>query len=203
MKIKHLVSAVAAILLFSCAASAVTVQKGRVKNPSVCGISFPSGASVYISASSIISISLQDYISGTISITELVIECSGGVSQLRIFHVKPVDAAGIAKDAMASAPGRLKNAAEIVDRMETAKDFIKDKTKIDTPTTDRVYKQFPQTTHAKVLEFAVDSNAEVLSLYRALLKDYAGVDPADDAAENLSSKNSLGGNLYQVESASK
>ena len=208
MKIKSVLMP-AAILCAACAAQAVSVSTNDIKNKGVFGISFPSGPSIYMNSMSVSSISLQDYISGTTSVTEIVIDSQGGVSQVRIYHVEPANAAEAAEAALSKAPGNLSNLAAAAGKAGEIKSQLEKRLEISPPTTDQVYKQYPQTTHTRTVEFAVDSLKELTDLYKALVKDYAGTDTAfnggakDKQTENLPDRNTLGGKLYKVQRGSE
>lgn len=181
MKIKRALIAAAAMLL-GAGAQAFVIDNASIKNKRTFGIEFPDGTSYYGMANAICGISKQQYVvGGVMMITEVSIDMAGASTQIRIYHAKPIDSEAL-KKLRDKLPQELKPYTETpkivqeqLDRADAAMG------KAGTP---MVSKDYPMTTHAKTIEFVVDSLDEILLFYDRFSSDFTG------KIQKLSSKNS-------------
>lgn len=184
---------------------ALQVKNEALKNRGMFAISFKNGASIYMKARTIASISKQEYYIGFLQVSEVVIESEGGVSQIRIYHSATVDPADVArKAAQKDTSGTADKFAAATEYANRTKAAVESYSKVQTKQkSDAVYKEYPATTHSKTLEFVVDDLGELEALYEALIIDYAGAlvpkAKATEAATKLPQENALGGKLFILE----
>lgn len=208
MKIRFII----AVFICLCAlidAEAVTRTQNALKQKNVFGIVFDSETSVYVNANLVSSISKQEYILGTLFVSEIVID-TGGNSQIRIYNSSPLDPTKIKEKARKILPTKLQSATEIASYAEKAKGKIEEVSDMNLSGVSTVYKEYPTTTHSKTIEFAVSDPDELGELYDLLIADFTGsaVQKNDKnkknseqgaGNENTTQPAKLGGSLYTLE----
>jgi hypothetical protein len=163
-------------LLFNFAAvlSAVTVNSKAIKNKAIYGIEFPGDArSYYGREDAVQSISKQEYITATFKVVEINIVTSGS-ALVRIYHGRPLKASEAAEalgngTAVAGFPSVIRptpipqSILNMADRAHGVADTI---------TSSTVIKDYPIATHARTIEFRLQSRDELLELFDELEKHW-------------------------------
>ena len=208
MKIKFIVAVFICLgALAEAWAAARTQDALRQKN--VFGIIFGSDSSVYVNAASVSSISKEEYILGTLFVSEIVIDTNGN-SQIRIYNSSPLDPTKIKEKARKMLPTKLQSATEIASYAEKAKGKIEETAGISLSGVSTVYKEYPATTHSKTIEFAVSDPDELNELYELLIADFTGSavqkneknkknSEQASSGENSTQPAKLGGSIYTLE----
>jgi hypothetical protein len=163
-------------------AEALQMSKRAIRNPGIFGIKIArTDMAFYGRADAILSISFQEFTTGSFIVSELVIDMRDSHQQLRIYSTRPPgtdDAANRVNRASeansqnrglptedarkVSVPGALGAIESKVNNM------------ISGTTGDIVGKTYPTTTHAKTIEMTVSSKAELQRLYTNLITLYTG-----------------------------
>ena len=164
-----------ASLLAAADASALKMRPRAFPNQGIFGIEVAStDVGFYGRADQVLSVSFQEYTTGSFLVAEVTIDMSNSGQQLRIYSARPpgtadaVDRANRGLQANAQnrglepsqatqvpVPGPLANLESKVDNLRTS------------TTGGLVVKPWPTATHAKTVEMTVASRAEILALYRA------------------------------------
>lgn len=171
---KFLFIAIALTILASTPpASALTMKKKAVPNGGIFGIEVSgTDLSFYGRADRVISISFQEYTTGTFIVSEVVIDMSNSNQQLRIYNTRTPGSGDVADRAnrasTANSENRGLNPADasklpIPSQLSALESKV---TNLATGSTaGLVVKTYPSTTHAKTVEMAVSSKAELLKFY--------------------------------------
>jgi hypothetical protein len=149
------------------------VQAGAIKNQGIFGIALSGTAQeFYGRADQVLSVSFQEYTTGPLFVSEVVIDMTGSNQLFRIYHARPVSLsdAAAAGAAAASAASELSGGAV----SPTVPDVPSDVTTAEATvhkaaarvTAGLVVKTYPHTTHAKTAEFSVSSREELVSFFR-------------------------------------
>lgn len=190
-------------------AFAATRTQNALRQKTVFGIVFDSESSVYVNANLVASISKQEYILGTLFVSEIVIDTVGN-SQIRIYNSSPLDPTKIKEKARKMLPTHLQSATEIASYAEKAKGNIEETADVNLSGVSTVYKEYPATTHSKTIEFAVSDPDELNELYDLLIADFTGSTVQKNEKNKKSSEQAagsekttqpakLGGSLYTIE----
>ncbi len=164
-------------LLLCCVASslsAVTVRTRAIKNKALFGITFPDDTKEYYGKEAAIhSISKQEYITSGYRVVEINIVTAGN-GLLRIYHSRALrlgelqaamadgaDAAGVPSAIQRSPvpPG----VQQMADRASAVAEAM---------TSDTVMKEYPLATHARTIEYRVQTRSELLDLFDQLQKHW-------------------------------
>jgi hypothetical protein len=155
------------LMLSLCAWPAVPVQalsvhEGHFKNTQFFGIEILGEAPVsfYGKAASIVSGSLQVYQAGPFVVTEVVIDFSGSPSQLRLYATEPISAEQVV-EGVRSMTGRSIPVPGGFERLN-------DEAKKRSPAA-QVYKDYPNTTHARTIELRVSDPQEIIAFYNRFI----------------------------------
>ncbi len=181
---KFLFIAIALAILGSAPqASAFTMKKKAVPNGGIFGIEVSgTDLSFYGRADRVLSISFQEYTTGTFIVSEVVIDMSNSNQQLRIYNTRtPI-------------PAQLSALESKVTNLTTG------------PAAGLVVKTYPSTTHAKTVEMVVSSKAELKSFYSAFKNLLCGTAvPASSGtttettdAEGAATINQIGGTVFII-----
>ncbi len=173
---KFLFIAIALAILGSAPqASAFTMKKKAVPNGGIFGIEVSgTDLSFYGRADRVLSISFQEYTTGTFIVSEVVIDMSNSNQQLRIYNTRTPGSGDVADRAnrasAANSENRGLNPADasklpIPSQLSALESKV---TNLATgPAAGLVVKTYPSTTHAKTVEMVVSSKAELKSFYAA------------------------------------
>lgn len=202
------------LTLLACSAtavSAVTVDSQGVRNKAIFGIEFPeAGRSFLAQEKTVMSISLQQYITGNYNVIELNIVTSSS-ALTRIYHsrtVKPgeIQAALAEGAAAAGAPGSSIIQRPLPPQIQKLADRAAGVQEAMTSST--VIKDYPIATHAHTVEYRLSSRQELLDLHDELKKHWLK-EPAyfeagqivdeEDAVDSEMKPRSLGGTLFKIE----
>ena len=215
----------AALLLVAPSAEALAMQKRAFPNQGIFGIEVKgTDMSFYGRADHVVSVSFQEYTTGVMNVSEVVIDMQASNQQLRIYFARPPGSADVADRANRASTANSQNRG--LDPSEATKLPIpgplsalesKVNNMTSSTTAGLVVKSYPATTHAKTVEMTVTSKAELKRFYSAF-KDLlvartvtatAGstVEGADAAnAQAAAAKttptltiNSIGGTLFTIE----
>jgi hypothetical protein len=149
------------------------VQPAAFKNPNIFGIAFAGTAQeFYGRADQVASVSFQEYTTGALFVSEVVIDMTGGNQLLRIYSARPAsvnDVAAVASNA-AAATSELTDGAISPTVPEVPTEIAKADDKAQAAfaraKAGLVVKTYPVTTHAKTAEFSVGTRAELLSFFQ-------------------------------------
>jgi hypothetical protein len=212
---KFLFIAIALTILASTPpASALTMKKKAVPNGGIFGIEVSgTDLSFYGRADRVISISFQEYTTGTFIVSEVVIDMSNSNQQLRIYNTRTPGSGDVADRAnrasTANSENRGLNPADasklpIPSQLSALESKV---TNLATGSTaGLVVKTYPSTTHAKTVEMVVSSKTELKSFYAAFKNLLCGTAvPASSGtttettdAEGAATINQIGGTVFII-----
>lgn len=188
--------ALAAALLATAAlapqADAFQMTKKAIRNQGIFGIKVANtDMAFYGRADSILSISFQEYTTGSFIVAEVVIDMKDSNQQLRIYNARPPGTADVANRANRASSANSQNRG--LDPNEASKLPIpgplaaletKVNNVVSNTTGDLVVKTYPTTTHAKTVEMTVTTKAELQQLYSKMITLYTGfeVEAVDGAS---------------------
>jgi hypothetical protein len=145
----------------------------------------------YGRADAILSISFQEYTTGSFIVAEVVIDMKDSNQQLRIYNTRPPGTSDVANRANRASAANSENRG--LDPKDASKlpipgplAIIESKVNnvVSNSTGDLVVKTYPNTTHAKTVEMVVTSKAELQQLYSKMITLYTGfeVEAVDGAS---------------------
>ncbi|MEO0039685.1 MAG: hypothetical protein RIS38_633 [Verrucomicrobiota bacterium] len=184
-----------AALLFAASvpqADALQMSKRAIRNQGVFGIKVANtDIAFYGRADAILSVSFQEYTTGTFIVSEVVIDMKESPQQLRIYHARPPGTADVGNRANRASAANAQNrgldpkeASRLPIPGQLAAVESKLNNVISGATSDLVVKSYPVTTHAKTVEMVASSRAELLTLHSRLISLFTGSEV--DATEGSS-----------------
>ncbi|MEN9653366.1 MAG: hypothetical protein RL303_1086 [Verrucomicrobiota bacterium] len=184
-----------AALLFAASvpqADALQMSKRAIRNQGVFGIKVANtDIAFYGRADAILSVSFQEYTTGTFIVSEVVIDMKESPQQLRIYHARPPGTADVGNRANRASAANSQNrgldpkeASRLPIPGQLAAVESKLNNVISGATSDLVVKSYPVTTHAKTVEMVASSRAELLTLHSRLISLFTGSEV--DATEGSS-----------------
>jgi len=186
--------ALAALLLAASVpqADALQMSKRAIRNQGVFGIKVANtDIAFYGRADAILSVSFQEYTTGTFIVSEVVIDMKESPQQLRIYHARPPGTADVGNRANRASAANAQNrgldpkeASRLPIPGQLAAVESKLNNVISGATSDLVVKSYPVTTHAKTVELVASSRAELLTLHARLISLFTGSEV--DATEGSS-----------------
>ncbi len=203
-----------AILSSAPQASALTMKKKAVPNGGIFGIEVSgTDLSFYGRADRVISVSFQEYTTGTFIVSEVVIDMANSNQQLRIYNTRTPGSADVAdrtnRASAANSENRGLNPAD-ASKLPIPSQLSALESKVTnlatSPAAGLVVKTYPSTTHAKTVEMAVSSKAELKSFYTAFKNLLCGTAvPASSGtttettdAEGAATINQIGGTVFII-----
>ena len=195
-------------------ASAFTMKKKAVPNGGIFGIEVSgTDLSFYGRADRVISVSFQEYTTGTFIVSEVVIDMANSNQQLRIYNTRTPGSADVAdrtnRASAANSENRGLNSSDatklpIPGQLSALESKVTNLTA--GATSGLVVKTYPTTTHAKTVEMAVSSKAELKSFYTAFKNLLCGTAvPASSGtttettdAEGAATINQIGGTVFII-----
>lgn len=189
--------------------SAVTVRSRAIKNKALFAITFPDDSKEYCGKEAAIhSISKQEYITSGYRVVEINIVTAGS-GLLRIYHSRALQLgelqAAMADGASAAGvPSSIQRSPmppgvqEMADRASAVAEAI---------TSDTVMKEYPLATHARTIEYRVQTRSELLDLFDQLQKHWikeptyfegGQIVAAGEATSSKMEPRSLGGTRFIV-----
>ena len=188
--------ALAAALLATAAlapqADAFQMTKKAIRNQGIFGIVVANtDMAFYGRADAILSLSFQEYTTGSFIVAEVVIDMKDSNQQFRIYNTRPVGTADVANRANRASAANSQNRG--LDPKEASKlpipgplGILESKVNnvVNSTAGDIVVKTYPTTTHAKTVEMVVSTKDELKLLYTNLITLYTGfeVTAADGAS---------------------
>ncbi len=212
---KFLFIAIALAILGSAPqASAFTMKKKAVPNGGIFGIEVSgTDLSFYGRADRVISVSFQEYTTGTFIVSEVVIDMANSNQQLRIYNTRTPGSADVAdrtnRASAANSENRGLNPAD-ASKLPIPAQLSALESKVTNlatgPAAGLVVKTYPSTTHAKTVEMVVSSKAELKSFYSAFKNLLCGTAvPASSGtttettdAEGAATINQIGGTVFII-----
>ena len=173
-------------------AEALQMSKKAIRNPGIFGIKIArTDMAFYGRADAILSISFQEYTTGSFIVAEVVIDMKDSNQQLRIYNTRPPGTSDVANRANRASAANSENRG--LDPKDASKlpipgplAIIESKVNnvVSNSTGDLVVKTYPNTTHAKTVEMVVTSKAELQQLYSKMITLYTGfeVEAVDGAS---------------------
>lgn len=165
----------AAALLGAASAPALQIRPKAFPNQGIFGIEVAgSDVGFYARADQILSVSFQEYTTGSFIVAEVTVDLANSGQQLRIYAARPPGTADAAdrvnRGLQANAQNRGLEPGQATQVpvpgplgvIEQKLDNLRNKT-----TDGLVVKPWPTATHAKTVEMTVASRAEILAFYRA------------------------------------
>ena len=184
MSLKALAAALLATAALSPQAEAFQMTKKAIRNQGIFGIKVANtDMSFYGRADAILSISFQEYTTGSFIVAEVVIDMKDSNQQLRIYSARPPGTADVANRANRASAANSQNRG--LDPKEASKlpipgplALIESKVNnvVSSSTGDIVVKTYPTTTHAKTVEMVVTTKAELQMLFNKLTCLYTGIE---------------------------
>lgn len=189
---RPLALALLAALALAPQADALTMTKKAIRNQGIFGIKIArTDMAFYGRADAILSISFQEYTTGSFIVAEVVIDMRDSNQQLRLYSARPPGTADVANRVNRASEANSQNrgldpaqASRLPIPGQLAAVESKVNNMISGTTGDIVVKTYPTTTHAKTVEMTVSSKAELLRLYTSLVTLYTGfeIEAADGAS---------------------
>ncbi|MFN5805641.1 MAG: hypothetical protein ACK467_08445 [Opitutia bacterium] len=164
-------------------ALAFKMQTKQIPNQAVFGVQVEgTSMSFYGQADAILSVSFQEYTTGPLIVSEVVIDLRGSNQQLRIYASRPPGSADVADRAnRASAANSVNRGLDpaAATRLAIPGPLAAVESKVNNMVTETtaglVVKNYPNTTHAKTVEMVVKSKEELIRFYSALRCLYTGI----------------------------
>lgn len=190
---------------------AVTVRSNAIDNKSIYSIEFADDSRNYLGKeSTITSISLQEYITASFRVVELNIVTDSD-ALLRIYHsrqLKPGEAQQALADGVQAGTGASPN--NIRRPLPTSVQALTEKAAgvTEAVTSSTVIKEYPLATHARTVEYRLQTRSELLELYDELKKHWlkepayyinGQIVPKEDAGDKEAEPRSLGGTIFRVD----
>ena len=207
MSPKALAAALLATAALAPQADALQMTKKAIRNQGIFGIKVANtDMAFYGRADAILSISFQEYTTGSFIVAEVVIDMKDSNQQFRIYNTRPVGTADVANRANRASAANSQNRG--LDPNEASKlpipgplGILESKVNnvVNSTAGDIVVKTYPTTTHAKTVEMVVSTKTELKLLYSNLITLYTGfeVTAADGASvegsNNASASAAAGG----------
>jgi len=180
--------ALAAALLATAAlvpsAEAFQMTKKAIRNQGIFGIKVANtDMAFYGRADSILSISFQEYTTGSFIVTEVVIDMKDSNQQFRIYNTRPPGTADLANRVNRASAANSENRG--LDPKDASKLPIPGPLAVieskagniaKNSTGDIVVKSYPTTTHAKTVEMVASTKAELQMLFSKLTCLYTGIE---------------------------
>jgi hypothetical protein len=172
-------------------AEALQMTKRAIRNQGIFGIKIArTDMAFYGRADAILSISFQEFTTGSFIVSELVIDMKDSHQQLRIYNTRPPGTDDVANRVNRASEANSQNrgldpsqASKLPIPSQLAAVESKLNNMISGTTGDIVGKTYPTTTHAKTIEMVVSSKAELQRLYTNLITLYTGFEvEAQDGA---------------------
>jgi hypothetical protein len=184
MKPQALAAALLATVALAPTADAFQMTKKAIRNQGIFGIKVANtDMGFYGRADSILSISFQEYTTGSFIVAEVVIDMKDSNQQLRIYNARPPGTADVANRANRASAANSQNRG--LDPKDASKlpipaplGLIESKVNnvVNNSTGDIVVKTYPTTTHAKTVEMVVSTKAELQHLYSKMICLYTGIE---------------------------
>ncbi|MEY3547711.1 MAG: hypothetical protein RLZZ552_78 [Verrucomicrobiota bacterium] len=179
---RPLALALLASLALAPQADALTMTKKAIRNQGIFGIKIArTDMAFYGRADAILSISFQEYTTGSFIVAEVVIDMRDSNQQLRLYSARPPGTDDVANRVNRASEANSQNrgldpaqASRLPIPGQLAAVESKVNNMISGTTGDIVVKTYPTTTHAKTVEMTVSSKAELLRLYTSLVTLYTG-----------------------------
>ena len=192
MSPKALAAALLATAALAPQADAFQMTKKAIRNQGIFGIKVANtDMAFYGRADAVLSISFQEYTTGSFIVAEVVIDMKDSNQQFRIYNTRPVGTADVANRANRASAANSQNRG--LDPKEASKlpipgplGILESKVNnvVNSTAGDIVVKTYPTTTHAKTVEMVVSTKDELKLLYTNLITLYTGfeVTAADGAS---------------------
>ena len=180
--------ALAAALLATAAlapqADAFQMTKKAIKNQGIFGIVVANtDMAFYGRADSILSLSFQEYTTGSFVVAEVVIDMKDSNQQFRIYNTRPLGTADITNRANRASAANSQNRGldpSAASKLPLPTPLASIESKVNNivsgSTGDIVVKTYPTTTHAKTVEMVVTSKSELQHLYSKMRCLYTGIE---------------------------
>ena len=206
--------ALAALLFaaFAPQAEAFQMTKKVIRNQGIFGIKIANtDMGFYGRADAILSISFQEYTTGSLIVSEVVIDMRDSNQQLRIYSARPPNTNDVTNRANRATEANAQNRGLPAGSASTftipgALGAIESKVNnvANNTTSGLVGKSYPTTTHAKTVEMVVSSKAELQMLYSKLTCLYTGIEvEAVDGASVEGSNGATAASLAAGSTAAK
>ncbi|MEY4446112.1 MAG: hypothetical protein RL444_1225 [Verrucomicrobiota bacterium] len=181
---RPLALAILSVLALVPQAEALTMTKKAIRNQGIFGIKIArTDMAFYGRADAILSISFQEYTTGSFIVAEVVIDMKDSNQQLRLYSARPPGTEDVANRVNRASEANSQNrgldpaqASRLPIPGQLAAVESKVNNMISGTTGDIVVKTYPTTTHAKTVEMIVSSKAELLLLYSKLTCLYTGIE---------------------------
>lgn len=185
----------AAALFSPLAADAVQLKPNAIPNRGVFGVELAgTDAQFYARADQVLSVSWQEYTTGTYIVSEVVVDMANSGQQIRIYSLRvpgtaeTLDAAGnVISSASPSGSSPLAGRA-----LPTVARNYEDRANaaVGKSTAQMPVKVYPTTTHTKTVEYVVGSRGELLSFYKSFRDLLCRKEVKAGAGSSVDGKNS-------------
>ena len=204
-------------------ALAFKVSKRAFPNQGIFGVEVAgTDLSFYGRADHVLSVSFQEYTTGALIVSEVVIDMENSNQQLRIYSARPPGSADVADRANRASTANSQNRGldpsaasklPVPGPLAAVESQLNNLTQ--SSTAGLIVKNYPTTTHAKTVEMTVRSKAELLRFYGAFrdllvartvtassgasVEGAANAQPAANGTAPTLTINSIGGALFTLE----
>ncbi|MDR2863650.1 MAG: hypothetical protein LBV54_07265 [Puniceicoccales bacterium] len=217
-------SLVSAAVLTLCAATAPTASAGKIKQDAIPNrgiFAIQIGGTeqeFYGRVDRVISVSFQEYTTGPLVVSEVVVDMAESNQLLRIYNARPVSLEATAQHATAAVSDTTQDAvgtttpstpSAIAEPLAKADEQIQNS--YERMAGSFVVKTYPATTHAKTVEFSVANRKELVSFYKSFRDLYSGREVqvlrngatvtgnAAEATSGVISISKLGGTIFTID----
>ncbi len=200
---RPLALALLAALALAPQAEALQMSKRAIRNQGIFGIRIArTDMAFYGRADAILSISFQEFTTGSFIVSELVIDMRDSHQQLRIYSTRPPGTEDVANRVNRASEANSQNrgldpaqASRLPVPSQLAAVENKVNNMISGTTGDIVGKTYPTTTHAKTVEMIVSSKAELQRLYTNLITLYTGFEVEAQEGASVEGSNAAKANV--------
>lgn len=184
MSPKALVAALLAAAALAPQADAFQMTKKAIRNQGIFGIKVHNtDMAFYGRADSILSISFQEYTTGSFIVSEVVIDMKDSNQQFRIYNTRPPGTADVANRVNRASAANSENRGldpKDASTLPIPGPLAVIESKVGNiaknTTGDIVVKSYPTTTHAKTVEMVASTKAELQMLFSKLTCLYTGIE---------------------------
>lgn len=162
----------AAVLFSPSSADAVQLKPNAIPNRGLFGVELAgTDSQFYARADQVLSVSWQEYTTGSYIVSEVVVDIANSGQQIRLYSLRVPGAS----EAMGAAGGVISSASPTGSTptasraLPSAVQNIEDRANaaVGRASAQMPVKAYPTTTHAKTVEYVVGSRAELLSFYKS------------------------------------
>lgn len=187
---------------FSASAKEVMIDYSSIKNKNLFGISIESDKQEFFGrVLNLQGVSIQKYRTESFAVTELNLEMTGSSQQVRIYSIAPLSSNQVINGQAAYVP---KQITDIPNSFEESLKKTPPAQTVQSLIPTEVFKSYPVVTHAKTIEYLLDSEETVYNLYESIKEVWINpITSEEDSGENdskrISTRKGLNRCLFIIE----